>query len=298
VQEKALFNGGVEACDGTIAYHDTLPLTIAQIGVCLVSYAGEQGSWVQRIFRRDLRDRARDPVDRVLETLERRKRRSGVDDARRTDVLSELLRRGLMTYAERAVLLEKARAPWRMGHGQPAPYELLTGSGNMELLLASLDALRRLLLDHKRVVFVPSAPADRVLLTIGEALHPLEFAIVEALGPRIRDVIVRGNLRGRYRDAAVEFYDDVASQFVVGVFRASDSVPPYLFYAHVDHAQEAALVAMADSVLQAHRGFPVLIDLADSACRSTFGGFESTVQASYGASGRPLAYLRERETRS
>ena len=34
-----LFNGGVEACDGTNVVHDTLPLTITQIGVCLVSYS-------------------------------------------------------------------------------------------------------------------------------------------------------------------------------------------------------------------------------------------------------------------
>lgn len=33
-----LFNGGVEACDGTSVAHDTLPLTVTQIGVCLVSY--------------------------------------------------------------------------------------------------------------------------------------------------------------------------------------------------------------------------------------------------------------------
>lgn len=297
-QEKTLFNGGVEACDGTVAFHDTLPLTIAQIGVSLVSYAGNQGSWVQRIFRRDIRDRGRNPVDEALEILERRQRRSGFDYTRRTDSLSELLRRGLMTYAERAVLLDKSSAPWRMGHGHPAPYELLTGSGSTELLVASLDVLRGLLLEHRRFVFVPSAPGERALLTIGNALRPLEFAIVETIGLRIHDIIFRSGLRGTYRDAVTDFYHEVAEQVVVGVFRASPSVPPYIFYAHVDHAEEAALIAMADSVLQAHRGFPVLIDLAHSACQSTFGGFDSTVQASYAATGRPLAYLRERETRS
>jgi len=297
VQEKVLFNGGVEACDGTVAVHDTLPLTIAQIGVCLVSYAGEQGSWVQRVFRRDIRDRGRDPVGEAFDILQRRQRRAGLGRTRTADVLSELLRRGLMTYAERAVLLEKSHAPWRMGHGQPAPYELLTGSGSMELLHAGLDVLRRLLLGHKRVVFTPSEPAERALLTVGDALLPLEFAIIETIEPRIFEMIDRGHLRGAHRDAALAFYHDAAPQIVVGVYRVSLSVPPYIFYAHVEHAEEAALIAMADSVLQAHRGFPTLIDLAHSACQSTFGGFESTVQASYAASGRPLAYLRERETR-
>ena len=53
VQRQLLFNGAVEAVDGTVVTHDTLPVTITQIGVCLVSYSGDQGSWVHRLFRRD-----------------------------------------------------------------------------------------------------------------------------------------------------------------------------------------------------------------------------------------------------
>src|SRR5688572_30123578 len=33
VHAGLLFNGGVEACDGTSVVHDTIPLTITQIGV-------------------------------------------------------------------------------------------------------------------------------------------------------------------------------------------------------------------------------------------------------------------------
>jgi hypothetical protein len=298
-QEKVLFNGGVEACDGTVAVHDTLPLTIIQIGVSLVSYAGEQGSWVQRIFRRDIRQHGRDPIAEALDILERRQQRAGLGRSARGDVLSELLRRGLMTYSERAVLLKKSSAPWRMGHGQPAPYELITGSGNMELLHASLGVLRELMLDHQRYIFVPSEPRERVLLTLGEGLLPYEFAIVETLERRLVDVIEKGNLRGADREAAASFFEDVAPKTVIGVYRTSESVPPYIFYAHEDHAEDAALIAMADSVLQAHRGFPVLIDIAHSACDATFGpgAFRSTIEASYAASGEPLAFLRERETR-
>lgn len=65
--------------DGTCAVHDTLPISIAQIGVCLVSYAGEQGSWVQRLYRRDLRVRGLDPVEEALALLEKRDARSGID---------------------------------------------------------------------------------------------------------------------------------------------------------------------------------------------------------------------------
>ena len=79
IHMKLLFNGGVEACDGTVVTHDTLPMTITQIGVCLVSYQGDQGSWVHRIFRRDLRTSGKNPVDETLELLEKRRQRSSVD---------------------------------------------------------------------------------------------------------------------------------------------------------------------------------------------------------------------------
>ncbi len=298
-QTNVLFNGAVEACDGTSVPHETLPLSITQIGICLVSYAGEQGAWVQRLFRRDLRVRGMNPVEEALSILEKRDTRSGIDQPDKRDRLTELGRRGIMSYAERAVLLKKSNAPWRMGHGNPAPYELLTGSGSMDLLLASLQILSELVLQHRRFVYIPSAPGERVLLTIGNALRPLEFAVVENSERRMQPIIHEGHLRGRFRERAIEFYRDAAPKILIGVYRTSGDVPPQVFYAHEDFVQEAALIAMADSVLQSHRGFPMLIDLADTVCRSTFGAeaFRSTVQSVYAARGNPLRYLNERDTR-
>lgn len=298
-QNDVLFNGGVEACDGTCVVHDTLPLSIAQIGVCLVSYAGEQGAWLHRLYRRDLRVRGLDPVQEALSLLEKREARSGVGQPDKRDRLTELGRRGIMTYAERAVLLRKSTAPWRMGHGNPAPYELLTGSGSMDLLHAGLDVISELVLQHKRFVFVPSAPGERVLLTIGNALRPLEFAVVETSERRMLPIVDQGHLRGKHLERARVFCGDTASKILVGVFRTSKDVPPQVFYAHADYVQEAALIAMADSILQSHRGFPMLIDLADHICASTFGNdvFNSTVQSAYAHAGDPLRFLSERETR-
>ena len=87
--------------------------------------------------------------------------------------ISELARRGIMAYAERAILLEKSTARWRMGHGNPTPYELLTGhwAHYPEMVDAALDLMYSLVLGHQRFVFVPSAPRRRDLLTIGNALE-------------------------------------------------------------------------------------------------------------------------------
>jgi len=305
IHRGLLFNGGVEACDGTSLSHDTLPITIAQIGVSLVSYQGDQGTWVHRLFRRDLRVGGFDPIDEALALLERRSKRDSTDARSTRDKLSDFTQRGIMEYAERAILLHKSQAPWRMGHGHPVPYELLTGGGlvidgDMPLLHQSMKMWRELLVEHRRWVFVTSAPADRVLLTLGDALYPLEFALVTTPLQVMRD-IASGHLpvQTGLKAKTQAFVEEVGPQIVTGLYRASAQAPVRLFYAHRDYACLAALIAMADSVLQEHRGFPMLIDLADLVCRTTFGSntFNAMIQQAYAEAGTPFRYLGERETR-
>lgn len=312
VHQGILFNGGVEAADGTQQSHDTIPLTIFQVGVSLVSYRGDQGIWSQRLFRRDLRVASRNPTEELFDLLERREQRSGLNQASRRDTLSDLARRGIMAHAERAILLHRSDARWRMGHGNPAAYELITGSGNLDLMIEATKVLRALIEGHQKFVFVASEPSDRVLLTIGEALRPLEYAIVGNL----RDAIYRTVQNGHYRMRVTSdttwdgrkltpeewikrFRDEVTSKVVIGVYRATRLAPPQVFYAHEDHADVAAHVILADSILQEHRGFPLLIDLADNVCRGVFGGdtLRGPVSTAYAEAGAPFRYLSERQTR-
>lgn len=305
IHRGLLFNGGVEACDGTSMVHDTLPITLAQIGVSLVSYQGDSGTWLHRLYRRDLRVGGIDPIGEAVALLEQRGKRDSTDAQSTRDRLSDFTQRGIMAYAERAILLHKSQAVWRMGHGHPVPYELLTGgglviNGDMPLLRYSMKMWRELLIEHKRWVFVSSAPSDRVLLTLGDALDPLEFALVGTPLQSMRDIAgshmsQQAGLKTKVR----AFVEELGPQIVVGLYRASAQAPVRLFYAHRDCAHVAALIAMADSVLQEHRGFPMLIDLADMICRSTFGSntFQSMIQQAYTEAGVPFRYLGERETR-
>lgn len=305
IHRGLLFNGSVEACDGTVNIHDTLPVTIAQIGVSLVSYQGDRGTWLHRLYRRDLRVAGPDPIAEVMDLLERRKSRESTDVRSARDTLGVFTQLGIMAFAERAILLRKSSALWRMGHGHPVPYELLTGSGlsidgDMPLLRQSMQMWRELLINHKRWVFVTGAPADRVLLTLGDALNPLEFALVATPLQVMRD-IANGNFpigKGLKRDL-LAFVEELGPQIVIGLYRASAHAPARLFYAHRDYAHLAASIVIADSVLQEQRGFPLLIDLADTVCRTTFGGgaFQNMIQQAYAEAGEPFRYLGERETR-
>jgi hypothetical protein len=176
-QRGILFNAKAEACDGTIQVFETLPLTIIQIAVAKVSYESDGSTWSHRLYWRDLRlKNLADIGERINELLQirapagGRNRRSG--GRRNPGKVSELLRRGLMAYAERAVLLAESTALWRIGHGNVAPYELLTGSGSMELLSAALEVLAGLVLDHQHFLFVPSDATSRDILTLVRSSTP------------------------------------------------------------------------------------------------------------------------------
>ncbi|HAF22607.1 MAG TPA: hypothetical protein DCK93_06785 [Blastocatellia bacterium] len=302
IHTSLLFNGGVEACDGTYVIHDTLPLTITQIGVSLVKYNGQHNSWVQRLFRRDLQSKMSDPVDELATLLENRKQRAaqGQDD----DKLSELASRGIMAFMERKILQQASDAPWRMMHGSPAPYEILTGrwASDSKKIAKSLELIEWYALEHKRFISIPSAPRKLDWLTLGYALKPMEFAIVHTIQPEIEHLLETGGYRNAsgVRPAMERFARDVAPHIVIGVYRVSAYAPPHLFYAQIDFAEKAAHIAMADSMLQEHRSFPMLIDLADRLCAVNFGAssFVSTVQMAYAKAGKPFLYLGERETRT
>jgi hypothetical protein len=309
VHRGLLFNGGVECCDATVHTHDTLPLTVHQIGVSLVSYRGDQGTWQHRLFRRDLRRRG-DPLDDFIRGLERRAGRAALNHGAGDDTLGELARRAVMDYSERAVLLRHSKAIWRMGHGNPVPYELLTGAGMLELMVTATTMLRELI-ERKKFVFVSSEPRDRLLLTIGQSLGPMQYAVVESLDTRLRhwlhqrrfaaDTATLLDWAGEVITPAEwipRFLDRVASRVLVGVFRASRHAPAHVFYAHADDVHLAAHIVLADSRLQDHRGFPLLIDLADRVCGDVFGGrLQHLTESAYAAAGAPWRYFSERTTR-
>ena len=298
VHHNVLFNGATVAADGTVTAHDTLLITAAQIGICTVSYIGQSGEFRKQLFRKDLSLNYDDPVEEMVALLEERQTRSAYNQDEPRDELNNLVKRGLMEYAERGLLLNHAQGKWMMGHGSPVPLELLT-VGFQAFQTKSLEVLRELVTQHRKFIYVPSAPRERLVLSLGNALPPLQFLIVDTLFEQMDSWIKTNTYTQVMGQRLREFVREIGPQIVRGVYRASESSPPCVFYAHVEHAQEAALIAMADSVLQEQRGFPMLLSLADTLCRVSFepSGFRQMVQQSYARAGQPFRYLTERETR-
>lgn len=295
VHKGTLFTGDVEACDGVVQVHDSLALTVMQFGVGLIGYRGDEGTWSCRLFRRDLSGAPGDTYDEAMRLVQERDP-SGSGRDPHAQVVAELGRRGLATYAQRAVLA-RSDARWRMGRGAPAPFELLSGSGAMRLVEPAVAVLRELLLEHRRFVFVPETTRERGLLTIGNALRPLEFAVLRMLRTEIEDVVDRGHLPGEQRRVAKAFVDDAGAEVVVGVLRASRWAPPRVFYAPAEPelCAQAATIALADAVLQEHRGYPLLLDMARQFCVSAFGReeFEGPIRSAYAAHDRGVPYLAQ-----
>lgn len=280
-RRNLLLPGNVTACDAASAGHDGLTATVVSIGVCLVRYDGAMNSWRSTFLRHDFDAHAADPVGQLRSVLDKRAARA--DDAAAADPIHTLLRRGFMAAAERKALLERATTRWKLGHGVPAPLELLTGSGSMDLIDQTFPVLENLLLTETRWVFVPATLANRALLTVANALLPGELAVFQTGKPMTEAIVETANYAAGYRKKVEAFAKRLGEATVVGGFRATRYSPPQLFVAHADRAVEAGILAMADGGLNPHRGFPLALDLAGLGARTGLGvdAFRGVVEAAY-----------------
>jgi len=278
IHKGFLFNGAVTACGSVSVMYDTLPISITQMGICLVNYQGQHGSYSHQLFRRDLKFNHSCTIHEAIELIERKLH----DDKTK---LNSLAMRSIKAYAERAILLEKSDAKWLMGYGFPAPYELMMGfwANQEDVKDKSIDLLNRLIVDHKRFVYIQECTQRPELWTLGSALHPFEYLIIETMEDKMVQMVNSGNTRLEIKRAYEEFAQIAGAQIAVGVYKVSKHAPPQVFYCHVDHIHTAALIAMADSALQLHSGTPMLLDLAENLCKNAFGknDFMTSIDQAY-----------------
>ena len=267
-----MFNGAVTACGSTHVIFNTVPLSITQIGICLVNYERQHGSYYHRLFRRDLRFKSEDHVQEALDLID--KRRSDDIAVDKRSAISNLAIRGIKAYSERAILLDKkdAKTKWLLGNGSPAPYELMTcfWGSKKEMKDKSIDLMSRMILEHQRFVYVQGCDRFPDLWTLGNALLPFEYLILGSLEDDLTRRVELGGTRGVIREAYANFAKEIGSKIVRGIYKVSRQSQPQIFYGHIDHIRTAALIAMADSVFQLYVGSPMLLDLATKLCQMSF----------------------------
>jgi hypothetical protein len=200
-----------------------------------------------------------------------------------------------------------------MGHGSPAPLEMIA-MGPSDFIIRSIRLVRELVA-FGRFVFVASEQSNWGEFMIGHTLRPMEFVVLDRLDEYLRRPLEdwcpadepTGDTRWeagvgeplRTREWVARFRDEVAPQVVYGLYRAGQLAPPQLFFAHSDHVHTAARIAIADSLANELRGFPMLIDLADEVCRRVYGGGSLRVmtEAAYARHGGLSRFQSERATR-
>jgi hypothetical protein len=146
----------------------------------------------------------------------------------------------------------------------------------------SIDLMNNLIIDHKRFVYVQACTQPE-LWTLGNALHPFEYIVVETMKDKMLQMVNSGNTRLDIKHDYEEFARTAGDKIAVGVYKVSKHAAPKVFYCHVEHIQTAALIAMADSALQLHSGTPMLLDLAENLCKNAFGknDFMASIDQAY-----------------
>lgn len=278
-----LFNGAVTACGSVSSIYNSVPISITQIGVCLVNYQGQHGSYSHRLFRRDLRYKNDDPIKDAIDLIE--KRRSDEDANNKRERLSDIAVRGIKTYAERSILLEKSESKWILGNGSPIPNELMRGfwSSQKPMKEKSIALMRKMILEHKHFVYIQDCVRNPQLWTFGNALNPFEYLIIDTIKDDLEKRLATGGMRGEFLADYTKMVADVGDKIAVGIYRVSKYSPPHIFYCHIDNIPIASLIAMADSALQLHSGSPMLLDLAGNICKTAFnqGDFIAAIEQAY-----------------
>lgn len=247
--EQQLFTSNVVAIDGTLSRYPMVTGTRCRIGVVSTSYKNDRIERVLYVSERELAEPSSSAMDHFSKLL-------------KSQAVSDLLMRALMFFKERQLALERDEE-WKFVHGELLPFELRTGVGRLRALEVILG-LGRQIIENKKVIGVIEETTHLELLNAGEILNPYEYicakTLKEELGAFLDTARFASSDEAKFRDFAEQY----GAEVVVGIYRVGPK--PYVFQCHKDSVNEAIALVMADSQFQALRGFPLLLDYADSIC--------------------------------
>lgn len=249
--EQELFSTNVAGIDGTCSTYPMIAGIRARIGVVATSYKNERTESV--IFVSEQQVKTKDT--NVLDIIRSRKTEN--------KLISNLLIRAIMFYMERKKGLERTEK-WILFNGPLIPYELRTGIGRLRALEPCLKLCAEMI-KRKTVVGVVTKSTHDELISLGLALYPSEYVRLGSIKKGLLDYLEIAHFNPYDHNLMKKFIEQYGNQIDFGLYKAGART--YIFQTHKDFFDEAASLVMRDSLFQPIRGYPLLIDYADSICK-------------------------------
>lgn len=249
-----LFSGKVVATDGTLNKYPLLTGLRCRIGVISTSYNNDTIDKVLYISEREFIDEETSNPKDYFEKIGKGTK------------ISNLFLTSLMSYKEREMAFERP-GEWKFIHGTLVPLELRVPRIG-EAFESCLEIAKKIV-NHKKCVGVISGSSEFDLVGAGSILNHGEYLHADYVSSRLEEDIDESIGNKQEKDLLYDLKDNFLSKIKIGVFRVGPK--SYIFEAHEDYFDEAAALVIRDSMNQPFRGFPLLIDYADSLCNQLVG---------------------------
>ena len=248
--EDKLFGCQVCAVDGTHSTYPMLSGMRCRIGVAATSYINKRTDGVVFVSEQHVHPSEAS----VLDVLKNRKTENRL--------ISNMLIRAIMFYMERKIGLEREEE-WIMFNGPVIPYELRTGIGRLRALNPCLSLCEQAL-DRETIIGVIATSTEAEIVSLGLAMNSGEYIRLRSYKDDLEDYLPAAHFNTADEARFRHFIETHGDMLDVGIYKAGQRA--YIFHAHRNRFDEAASIIMRDSMFQQYRGYPLLIDYADSLC--------------------------------
>lgn len=289
--EKALLSSGdVIGIDGTVAQHKTISGIMAQFGIISVNYLNEKLQHSCFVSETKIKEDITD----VTEYLYAHEPQN--------IVLSNLVIRAILLYKEREIgLSENYFNKYKMFHGPLLPFELLTGLGKLRALDMTIELLEKVT-KNKKCFSIVSRSQNDAYIRLGLSLNAFEY--IELKHTNIGNEILNNPRflpKEKWREEEFilvnNFLNKYAKNIKIGLIKISER--PYVFHAHEEIFDHAAKIIARDAMFQKEKGFPLLIDYADTLCSTFFkaSDFSKIIEYQLAKEGEFLSEMSEETLR-
>jgi len=291
-EKNLLASGNVVGIDGTIATHKTITGTMAQIGVIAVNYLNEKIQHSYLISEAKYKQNISDVTDYLY-----------AHESVNRVVSAPVLRAALQVRERELGLDDKFKDKYKIYHGPLIPFEMLANPGKAELKIldVTLEILEKIIANKKCFSIISRSQND-AYMRVGLSLNKGEYIrLKKSVGLEIIEDRTLLKDKDRWREVDFlkvnDFINQRAMKIKVGVIKISQR--PYVFHAHEENFDLAARIIFRDAMFQKEKGFPLLVDYADSLCSTCFraSDFNKIIEYQLAKEGEFLSEMSEETLR-